>query len=94
MAIERFELEIAYGEGDVVMPEGAKILSVGVRTLGKISRAWAWAIVDPTARHKVRRIATLPTGEDVDLPVNAAFVGTYYASKWNFTGHVFDLGEA
>lgn len=76
---------------DVEMPEGARVLSVGVQ--GDDAMV-VWALVDPEAKKVVRRFAVYPTGlsEVSEHPVN--FVGTVMFERGRLVFHVFNAGEA
>lgn len=71
----------------VVMPPGAKILSVGVQDQQPV----LWADVEDNGEYTGRRIAVAVTGSEP--PSDGTFVGTFMLAAGRFVGHVYDLGE-
>lgn len=72
---------------DVLMPQGAEILTVQVQGDGE---PCLWTRVDAAAPQRYRRIVTCGTGHAApDLP----FIGTYQVLSGAFVWHVFDGGE-
>lgn len=76
---------------EVTMPEGARILSVGVQDGNAMM---VWALVDPAAKMVVRRFAIYPTGLAEVSEHHGNFVGTVMLSEGRLVFHVFNAGEA
>lgn len=75
----------------IEMPIGAEILSVedqgGVPTL--------WALVDPNAEKKHRKLAVFGTGWEIEPGSRAdvnTYVGTVHMKQVPLVWHIFDLG--
>jgi hypothetical protein len=75
----------------VVMPPGAKLLTVGVQD----ERPVLWADVQDDGEYTGRQIAVVMTGGCP--PDEASYVGTFMLAAGRFVGrfvgHVYDLGE-
>mgnify|MGYP001599522995 CR=1 FL=1 len=89
-AIWKYVLDSTYGGDEVVlMPSGAKILSVAEQDGALV----LWAKVDTsTAALAGRRIYVRPTGQAY-APCNETFVGTCLFMGGRYVVHVFDGGE-
>lgn len=73
---------------NVLMPQGAEILSVGTQN----DKPHIWAIVDPRLP-KVRRVVySAGTGTEALPEPHGRFIGTYFLDCGEVY-HVFDLGE-
>ena len=77
--IWKFEIK----EGCIIMPIGAKILSVQSQR----ERGMIWALVDPNAEDEPRHFAIVGTGETFD-ETNMTYIGTFQDSP--FVWHLFE----
>lgn len=75
------------GRQHVVMPPGAKLLTVGVQHEQPV----LWADVDDDGTYTGRQIAVVATGGCP--PDDGTYVGTFMLAAGRFVGHVYDLGE-
>jgi hypothetical protein len=74
--------------GSLVMPRGAKLLSVGEQRGAMV----LWAAVDPKAETVIRKVQVIGTGwPNQEIP--PIFVGTVLLAAGALVFHVFDLGE-
>ena len=92
--IWKFPLELI-DEQDVMMPKGAKILSVHVQVSIDVSEAHEivclWALVDPDAKLQKRVIEIFGTGNPIDVPgVTHKFIGTVQMRGGSLVWHVFE----
>jgi hypothetical protein len=87
MKIYKFEVPI-YDDAVIMMPKGARILSVQVQH----GKPVLWALVDHNAPEVKRRFAVRGTGHDIDGLVGE-FVGTFQLRDGRLVFHLFDLGE-
>jgi hypothetical protein len=81
--IWKFELPLTDG-GDILMPDGAVLLSVQMQSGVPV----LWAIVDPTGEPKARRFCFIGTGHNFN-DVNLIFVGTVQQTP--FVWHLFEI---
>jgi hypothetical protein len=79
----KFALPIA-DESWIEMPEGARILHVGVQN----EQPWIWALCTPTNRKSSRRICVRGTGHDLG-DASGEYLGTVMLADGAFVGHVF-----
>ncbi len=72
----------------VKMPEGAKILCVGVQN----GEAFLWAEVDPSAKETHRRIQVEGTGHEMhdELENDRRYIGTFFLSGGELVYHVYE----
>jgi len=84
--IWRYELA-AFDPSSVIMPEGARILSVGEQD----GRLCVWARVEPGARLVQRWLRVTGTGWECDVPAEARFIGTVQMRS-GMVYHVFECG--
>lgn len=73
---------------EIGVPEGARILCAHAQ----YGNPTIWALVDPAAPLKRRRIAVYTTGGKMEDP-EGAYVGTVMLYDETLVLHVFDLGE-
>lgn len=76
------------------MPEGAKLLHIGVQMDGPM----LWALVDPDRPTVVRQIRIAGTGHPINFDEARTsgllrYVGTFMANAGTLVFHVFDFGE-
>lgn len=71
----------------VVMPPGAKLLTVGVQREQPV----LWADVEDDGEYTGRKIAIVVTG--ANPPADGTYIGTFMIADGRFVGHVYDLGE-
>jgi hypothetical protein len=71
----------------VLMPEGARVLSVGQQD----GQPYLWALVDPSARIEMRDVLVIGTGHVVPSDVgDRPFVGSIHGVDGWIVLHVFD----
>ena len=85
MTVWKFVLD---PNGCVMMPRGARILSVGEQGAEIV----AWAMVDPKASTVRRRIVPIGTGHKAEHVAALSFVGTVQMRD-GLVFHFFDAGE-
>lgn len=85
--IWKFPIRVA-DEQSVRMPEGAKILHVGVQN----ETPCLWAMVESTAPQESRIIAMRGTGHPASGLEGAAFLGTIFMYGGQLVFHVFEIG--
>lgn len=92
--IFKYPLEIEYEQGlakwnglmEITMPQGAKILSVGLQG----EKAVMWALVHPHALPAKRSVAIVATGDDVPSWLREKFIGTLiFGVRGDIVLHVF-----
>lgn len=71
---------------NIVMPKGARILSVGIQA----RRICLWALVNTTEPTETRRFRIALTGDNAMGVINATFLG--HVTVGDYELHVFDLG--
>lgn len=86
--IYKYALTIAT-ETDIVMPKGARLLSVQVQR----GEPMVWAIVDHSQRTVRRRLSVRETGNPLEDAFSGAFIGTIQMYGGAIVFHVFDCGE-
>jgi hypothetical protein len=88
--IWKFPLMIADRQ-EIVMPQGARLLSVGLQN----GLMQLWAVVDPSRPKSTRTIAIVGTGHDMDSHEIERwfFVGTCITMGGRIVWHIFDAGE-
>lgn len=74
-------------EVEVMMPEGARVLSVALQ----LSRPQIWAAVDDEAKAAPRRFRWVETGAPAGDLARAAFVGTVLLSGGSRVFHLFEV---
>lgn len=74
----------------IEMPEGAKVLSVGVQQ----GNPCIWAMVNARAPKVLRSFYVHGTGHRVDIPYDARFIGTIQLLDGGLVFHVFDPASA
>lgn len=86
--IYKYRIEI-HDSIEVMMPQGAKILTVQEQH----GMATIWAIVD-TDRTDVKRVLQIVgTGHDLTDRIMGDYIGTFQIDSGNLVFHVFDRGE-
>jgi len=86
MNIFKYGLPMSYKEDVVLMPEGAKILSVDQQN----DTPYLWALVNPSAPLKAKRFNVYGTGHVV--PLNpGVFIGTVLLMDGALVVHVFEV---
>ena len=88
MRIYKYPLDVT-DEQKVVMPKGARLLSVQEQD----DAPCMWALVDPGAELVSRVITIHGTGTPLPTGDLGNYVGTYQSHEQFFVGHVFDKGE-
>jgi hypothetical protein len=83
--IWKYQLETAY-EQTILMPSGAKILSLQVQN--EIPCIWALVTPDNIQDNAVK-IITFGTGHPITGSADLAFIGTYQLYKGTLVFHVF-----
>ena len=86
--IWKFQLPIE-DETSVLMPNGARILSVQMQH----GIACIWVLVNPERSNVRRHFAWRGTGHPATGLEEVAFVGTVQASSGSLVFHLFDRGE-
>jgi hypothetical protein len=89
MVIWKFALDFAAPDLDMEMPVGSQVLSVSTQG----GKPVLWALCDPDAEKRIRRLRIVMTGEEVPADVDRGrFHGTFQlvGPGGNFVGHVFE----
>lgn len=82
-----FKYEIDYRDPDVILPKGAKILSVGVQHQG----IFLWALVNEEESTTERRLIHLfGTGHEIPETLNLLFLGTVFSDNAQLVLHIFE----
>ncbi len=95
--IWKYKMRVA-DEQAVLLPKGAKILSVGVHRDfhpdGTVENEipCLWALVETTADEEVRGIAMRGTGHPADGMEDAVFLGTIFMFGGRLVFHIFETG--
>ena len=76
---------IVDGNQKVLMPKGAKIISLQTQN----DVPCIWAIVDTDSEIEERHFKTVATGGNIRNNF-AQYIGTYLLNNGNFVGHVFE----
>jgi hypothetical protein len=87
--IYKYQIELPYGQHEVMMPIGAEILSVQLQR----GKPCFWALVDPDAKTELRTVEILTTGltiHDSDKYLKEfKYIGTCQLLNGNFVAHLF-----
>jgi hypothetical protein len=89
--IWKFNIQVT-DEQDVKMPRGAELLSVGEQDRLTPTTLQLWALVDPDAEPRPRRIVIEGTGHPTEMNKDQ-FIGTVLSFGGQLVWHVFDGGE-
>lgn len=87
-AVWKYELPFE-DNSDLLMPQGARLLSVGIQDHAPV----LWAQVNVNAPKVLRRVAMVGTGHERDDLNGCPFVDTVQFVGGTLVFHVFDLGE-
>lgn len=85
---------------EILIPEGAQLLDVGMQATAEGYQPCVWALVDPTAKPVPRTFVVVPTGAKFELnqarltPVGAARLASDAHVSGEVVEHVFELTEA
>lgn len=92
MTVWKFEINLLGGDdAEFQMPQGARLLHVGVQS-GQFPYVVAiWALVNPTMPTVRRRLYVRGTGHVV--PEGVEYVGSTITANGSLVWHVFDEGE-
>lgn len=88
MTIYKYDVPVK-GEATVDMPEGARVLSVGLQG----SSPKIWALVDPRAPMRPRRFAWRGTGHPATDVADERFIGTVHLLEGEVVAHLFERKE-
>lgn len=84
--IHKYRLPLS---GEVEMPAGARVLSVGAEQ----DEPCLWALVDTEAPMARRSFAAIGTGRDARMTKFGEYLGVYHLSSERGVYHVFELKE-
>lgn len=87
--IWKFQLD--HRKQQVLMPEGAEMLSVGLQGGIDAGSVCLWAMVDPDSPKVTRHIKWVGTGHPTEG--EGKFIGTVILEGGALVFHFFDLGE-
>lgn len=85
MVIHKYTLANKPTLDRLLMPEGAKILHLGLQR----HALRIWALVNPDSQKVYRTFKIVTTGQNFD-PAGHEYIGTFQAEGGNFVGHVFE----
>ena len=87
LTIWKYRIE-ADDEQDLMLPEGAKVLSF--MTQGDMP--FVWVLVDPEAQLKQRSFVLRGTGHEIDIPQeHLSFIGSVSMRGGSLIFHLFEL---
>ena len=84
-SIWKFSIAVT-DDQEVEMPEGARIVTVQAQK----GSLYLWAIVEPSAPMKKRRIKVVGTGHPKDALSNLVYIGSAQMAGGTLVWHVFE----
>jgi len=75
------------GNFEILMPEGAEILTVGTQK----ERPFLWVLVDATKSMVVRYFKLFGTGQLIGDFLNIKYIGTFMEDQEDYVWHLFEL---